>query len=279
MYSRKLSRLSKKRKSKRSLSLLKRRALTPRHAPNVATFGGTRIPMGKFKHKKNHSLVSLESTKKVLDKITPLRNGGKSYTVLNPVTPMVILKQFANPEAMSHDVQALSERKRDNETVRGSYTIVNPVFSTDVLRAYANADATPCESNKIEEKTLELLHVRKYMDGEPNEQIKGEVEAELLHAGHGDERKPYLVRTDSNVSILNHVRTLLRESLDEFGEEAPVKEMPRNVSEMYYRRMRRATRIPIRMKKQNSWEQTNMNMIHFKFNCGCGVVERKSLTF
>lgn len=293
MYSRRMtSRRSKRRLSKRARSILKMRVPPPNHLAKCAPqnlvkklpFEGTRIPIGKFKPKKSLTAVNQKSTKKTLEKMVPLRNNGRSYTVLMPVTPLHILKKFANvdnarvPDAVEHEPNS-ENRKLDFDKTRGSYTLVNPVFSTELLKVYANVDEVNSSGNQ-KEKLLEIVHVRN-VEGEPNDQIlikELKVNTKFLPDDHGDELSAN--RADSNTSILNNVRTLFREGMGKFDEEVTGKKMPRvQVSEIDCRRQRKATRIPIRMKKPSSWEQTNVNVIHLTFNCECGVVERKSLTF
>lgn len=264
MYARKRSRVSRRRRSRRPTSVMKMK-VQPKNIsigahkgfPKKRDFEGTRIPVGTFKHKKSLPLI-LSSSKKVLEKIIPLRNGGRSYTVLNPVTPIDILKRYANA-----DEPYTSDFEIDN--IGESYANAYPTYSIEMMTQIAfvnerNADGKD-ECKPFGKESLKNI-------GGPFE-FKESTSVKALPESHGDE----LINSRHQKSAVCPCQV----KLDELNDELKIRESKtvEHIPQIERTNRKRNTRIPIRMKKVNSWEKTRVEVRQLRCDCGRNLIERK----
>ncbi|KAL1459756.1 hypothetical protein WDU94_011711 [Cyamophila willieti] len=185
----------------------------------------------KFRSQWNGKVLSKE-------KIIPLRNGGKSYTELNPVTPIEYLKRYANADKVALPGSGVS------------YTLINPVFSVEMLKTYANADGDhyqqKSESNLVTRESKDHAE----QDEVGSDAVESNEEMEVVPNEHGDEMSSdknsneNIVYRKSSIEV-NSKQSGNLEAGDSSGNLRPNETRSEIVCNIW---IPRKTRIPIRMK-------------------------------
>ncbi|KAI5738132.1 hypothetical protein M8J77_003392 [Diaphorina citri] len=240
---------------------------------------GTKIPVGIFNKRAKRTLPNAVQTKVLSkDKIIPLKNNGKSYTEMNPVTPIEILKLYANAdnvvskldnveinkevpkreemadvEVPKHDEMAdVDVPKHELYNQGKSYTLINPVFSVEILKQYANAD--------VDYKIAETLEAEQSRMTVGNEDEPNDLLDEDIPDDHGDENN---AESKSSIQIKSNIPP------DTSDEEENICKL-KSIESSNYKMIsepnetlteKKNTRIPIRMKQLKrscNWAKTNI---------------------